>query len=136
MSTPKGTSKSRRRLTFAATARKVFRSLPVVGQPEAVGERPRTRGDCEDGPRPCPWFECKYHLATDVVQDRYGNREERPTRGWDWSKPSCSLDLADAGPMSLRAVASLMGLKNERVLAIERRAVSKARRYKREPDND
>ena len=31
--------------------------------------RPRTRGDCVSGPRPCPWVGCKYHLALDLLTD-------------------------------------------------------------------
>jgi hypothetical protein len=29
-------------------------------------ERPRTRGDCEDVVRPCPYVSCKYNLYLDV----------------------------------------------------------------------
>jgi hypothetical protein len=32
--------------------------------------RPRTRADCLDGPRPCPWFRCRYHLAFDWNPER------------------------------------------------------------------
>lgn len=28
--------------------------------------RPKTRGDCMTGPRPCPWLACRYHTAIDV----------------------------------------------------------------------
>lgn len=28
--------------------------------------RPRTRADCLEGPRPCPWVSCRYHLLTEV----------------------------------------------------------------------
>jgi hypothetical protein len=28
--------------------------------------RPQRRSDCEDGPRPCPWVGCRYHLWADV----------------------------------------------------------------------
>lgn len=30
--------------------------------------RPRTRGDCEDGPRPCPWVGCRYNLMLEVTE--------------------------------------------------------------------
>lgn len=32
-------------------------------------ERPRTRGDCEGGIRPCPYVSCKHNLFIDVVDE-------------------------------------------------------------------
>jgi hypothetical protein len=29
-------------------------------------DRPRTRADCIDGPRPCPWYGCRYHLGIKI----------------------------------------------------------------------
>ncbi len=29
-------------------------------------ERPKLRSECVDGPRPCPFVSCKYHLYLDV----------------------------------------------------------------------
>jgi transposase-like protein len=41
--------------------------LPVVQAELPWGEtRPRTRAECENRPRPCPWVSCKYHLFLDV----------------------------------------------------------------------
>jgi hypothetical protein len=31
--------------------------------------RPRTRGECKDGARPCPWAGCAHHLFLDVNAD-------------------------------------------------------------------
>lgn len=39
------------------------RGLPVLP------ERPRTRGDCVNGIRPCPWIACRYHLLFNVGSD-------------------------------------------------------------------
>src|ERR1019366_2346037 len=36
------------------------------GGGEGSGERPKTRGDCVDGPRPCPWAGCRQHLYLEV----------------------------------------------------------------------
>lgn len=33
---------------------------------DAPYERPRTRGECRDGFRPCPFVACKYHLYLDI----------------------------------------------------------------------
>jgi hypothetical protein len=32
-------------------------------------QAPRTRADCVDGPRPCPWAACRYHAALVVDAD-------------------------------------------------------------------
>lgn len=29
--------------------------------------RPRTRAQCQDGPRPCPWVACRHHLLLEVA---------------------------------------------------------------------
>lgn len=42
-------------------------------------ERPRTRADCENGERPCPWVSCKMHLLLDVMPSG-SLRLHNPTR--------------------------------------------------------
>ena len=44
--------------------------LPVL-------QRPRTRGECVDVPRPCPFVECRYNLKHDDV----GNRSRSGPKG-------------------------------------------------------
>src|SRR5688572_23421296 len=34
--------------------------------PETDYDKPRTRAECADGPRPCPFISCKHHLYVDV----------------------------------------------------------------------
>jgi hypothetical protein len=65
------------------------RALPVLA------DRPRTRGDCVDGPRPCPWVSCRYYLA----------HEEQ----------SCALDVADQGEHTPAEVAAYLGVTRQRV---------------------
>src|SRR5581483_1287305 len=72
--------------------------------------RPRTRGECVDGPRPCPWVGCRHHLALDVnyVFDgakRVPGETLRIHALLDPRDPdlevlaeTCSLDVADATP--------------------------------------
>ncbi len=50
--------------------------------------RPRTRGDCVDGPRPCPWSSCRHNLGLDVQRDG-------TIAFVDGLQDSCSLDVAD-----------------------------------------
>lgn len=52
------------------------RRLPILPSPPESGtraagssfydQRPQVRGDCENGPRPCPWVSCEYHLAIEL----------------------------------------------------------------------
>jgi hypothetical protein len=90
------------------------------------GVRPKTRGDCVDGPRPCLWVSCRYHLALDVhpvTGEIRGNIGD--------NKHTCALDVADDGPKSLAEVAKVLGISRERVLAIEQHGLAKARKYRR-----
>lgn len=65
---------------------------------------PPTRGDCVNGPRPCPYANCRYHLD---------------------AEPSCALDVADDGARELAEVGALLGVSAQRVHQIERAAIAK-----------
>lgn len=76
-------------------------------------ERPKTRADCIDGPRPCPWVGCRYHLALDVTTNgsiklNFPNLEiaELPE--------TCALDVAELKGQSIAQVAREMGLSDDR----------------------
>ena len=75
---------------------------------------PVTRGDCLDGPRPCPWRACRYHLGCEVRGK--GNGE------------SCALDLADRGGISMAEVAAALGVSKQRIEQIEAAALAKLNR--------
>lgn len=109
----------------------------------------RGQCDGTEGPRvrPCPWFGCKYHLGlahniepTETSPDgpnslrltgvqTVGPRDSKAK--WleasyqaleRWDDPdceSCSLDVADRGPHSLRQVASFDGTCKERIRQVE-----------------
>jgi hypothetical protein len=94
--------------------------------PEVAVERPRTRGDCADGPRPCPWVSCKHHLYLDVT--KHGSLKFNfPDREIDELRETCALDVAAGGPRHLVTVGELMNITRERVRQIERRALERAR---------
>lgn len=67
--------------------------------------RPKTRGDCVGGQRPCPWVGCKWHLAIDVneagslkINFPATNATDDLTDeyiDWDSMKETCSLDVVD-----------------------------------------
>jgi hypothetical protein len=147
------------------------------GIPALWPRRPRNRSECKDGPRPCPWVSCRYHLALDVHPEtetlklrgsaRFAERRseggralvanERPIelqrhkeRTKDGlsaeefvdavaesvvsDRPSCSLDIADIGGVTLEDCARAMGLTRERVRQIEAVALRETKHRTRRRD--
>lgn len=131
-----------RRAAFRASAKPVMEDLRrtsaarlrVMSEeyPEETAHlRPKTRGDCIDGIRPCPFVSCKHHLYLSVA--RNGNikvnfpdvgPEDLPT------DRSCTLDVADAGEHTLEEVGLLLGVVRERARQLEASAVAKVLRHK------
>jgi hypothetical protein len=71
-------------------------------------ERPRKRGDCLHGVRPCPWSQCRHHLG----------------RGPE----SCALDVVDrTDGLTLQEVADIVGITREGTRKAEIRALKKLR---------
>ena len=94
-------------------------------------KRPRTRADCSDVPRPCPWVGCRHNLYLDVSP-----AQPRTVRlSHPWREPhevppaeSCALDLATYhGPLEREDVAHVMGRDGERVRQIEEEALDTMR---------
>jgi hypothetical protein len=81
-------------------------------------DRPRTRGDCVDGPRPCGWVGCRHHLMLDVNENTGAIRANNGLEVEELEE-SCSLDVADRGGATLEEVAQLMNVSRERVRQIE-----------------
>jgi len=80
---------------------------------------PRTRGECIDGPRPCPHITCRFHLATKLLAGSKRLKVRRIPPGQD----TCALDVADRGRHTLEAIAARMGLTRERVRQIQEQAL-------------
>lgn len=103
----KRTTKTERRLLRADVAD----DFPDIG-------RPKTRGDCADGPRPCPWVACRYHLYVDVRPNgslRLPFPEQEP---WDLPE-TCALDVAERGGLTLEQAGYRTNLTRERVRQLE-----------------
>lgn len=83
--------------------------------------RPKTRGECADVPRPCPFVSCRHHLYLDV--DKNGSVIEHATDPTEMAV-SCSLDVADDGEMLLEEIGSIFGIGRERVRQIEASAIA------------
>jgi hypothetical protein len=129
----------RRTITVRAMIAEKRVRLPLIDDVLA-DERPKTRGECVDGPRPCPWAGCRYHLFLDI-DPWTGNLRLPPS-----DEPvedqiaamtdSCALDLADErGGMVLESIAPLLHLTRERVRQLEVKAVKLVQvRMKRRDD--
>ena len=100
------------------------RHLHVVSAPNEG--RPMTRGECVDGPRPCPWVSCRHHLAYEV-SPAGGLKEKFPGLELEQLPQTCSLDVADTGGMALDGVGALLNVTQERVRQIERSALESFR---------
>ncbi len=111
--------------------RRITRSELAAGRAElrALGadvsyERPRTRGECASVPRPCPYIACKYSLYLDVSETgsiilNFPHLEP----GQMPAEQSCSLDLAERGPMTLEDIAVVTNLTRERIRQVELKAL-------------
>lgn len=92
-----------------------------------VSTPPRTRADCEKGPRPCPWLACRYNLAPDAKRADHESRQFE-TRRSAGVTDTCALDVADRGEHTLEEVGELLGMTKERARQIEERGLAKFRR--------
>jgi hypothetical protein len=79
--------------------------------------RPTRRSDCADGPRPCPWVSCRYHLYLDVNE-----RTGRIVCKWPYITPTqldrlpetCALDVAERGGLGHREVGEVLNMSDAR----------------------
>lgn len=89
--------------------------------------RPRSRGDCRNAPRPCPWVSCKYHLYLDIVPQSGSIKMNFPDlEVWEMTE-TCALDVADRGGITLEDVGVLLNLTRERIRQVERSGIDKLR---------
>jgi len=109
-----GRMSKRRRLELA---------VEIKDEPEV--RRPQTRGECENGPRPCPFVSCRYHLYLDV-NPRNGNiRYNTDPKTTDATQlaESCALDVAESGARTLKEIGVLLNITRERVRQLENLAL-------------
>lgn len=101
--------------------------------PEAehsFADRPRTRAECVDGPRPCPFVSCRHHLYLEV-NARNGsitfNFPDVDVDELEMMPATCSLDVAARGRVTLITAGRMLSLTRERARQIERGALSALR---------
>lgn len=93
--------------------------------PPVVVERPRTRGECRDAMRPCPWVACKHHLYLDINPDTGSIKINFPDlEPWEL-KNTCAIDVAERGGVTLDEVGEIMNLSRERIRQVEVRGLLK-----------
>lgn len=93
--------------------------------PETDYDKPRTRQECLDGPRPCPYVSCKHHLYIDVSPRTGAIKLNFPDlEVWEMGE-SCALDVADRGGTTLEDVGAIMNLTRERIRQVEVKALAK-----------
>jgi hypothetical protein len=96
---------------------------------------PATRGECKDGPRPCPLVSCRFHLLLDVSKDGRlcrtipfdENAPESILEALSAMRETCALDVADQGGIFEWELAQLLNLRHTQLADIEARAQRKVK---------
>lgn len=109
---------------YRLEARAGAETMETIDYPADV-ERPKTRADCAEMPRPCPFVSCVHHLFLDVDHRSGSIRLNFPhLEVWEMEE-SCSLDVADRGGETLDVIGGLTNRTRERVRQIEMVALRK-----------
>ena len=88
-------------------------------------ERPRTRAECAQEARPCPWVSCKHHLYLDINPETGSIKINFPDlEPWEM-KHTCALDVADNGALTLEEIGIITNLTRERIRQVEVRGLIK-----------
>jgi hypothetical protein len=92
--------------------------------------RPKTRAECLDGERPCPFVSCKHHLYLDVSARTGAIKLNFPDlEVWEMTE-TCALDVADRGGTTLEEVGAIMNLTRERIRQVEVKGLAKLQALK------
>lgn len=84
--------------------------------------RPKNRSECADGPRPCYWVGCKYHIIHDIKNALWVLNVETLI---EKLPETCTLDVADMGHHTLGEIGDLLNVSRERIRQIESNAFKK-----------
>ena len=96
--------------------------------------RPRTRAECSQEARPCPWVACKHHLYLDINPETGSIKINFPDlEPWELQH-TCALDVAERGGITLEEVGEIMNLTRERIRQVEVRGLLKLKMGSPSPD--
>ena len=95
--------------------------------------RPKTRGDCVERRRPCPFVGCRHHLFMEVtpagsIKMPFGPSEDALFE----MAETCSLDVADRGDHDMNRIGQYLGVTAARVQQEVADALKKLRTYAEE----
>lgn len=92
--------------------------------------KPKTRAECLEGDRPCPFVSCKHHLYLDVSARTGAIKLNFPDlEVWEMTE-TCALDVADRGGTTLEEVGAIMNLTRERIRQVEVKGLAKLQALK------
>ena len=108
---------------------KVVNADSIVVTEDLDAMRPKTREDCKNSERPCPWVGCRHNLYLDINPSTGSIKMNFPDAEPGDLIYSCILDIVDvyAEGVCLEDVASMMNLTRERVRQIEAAAGARVR---------
>ncbi len=117
---PRSKTIAMKRMTRAELQAGAVMYPPVVGI-----ERPRTRAECSQEQRPCPWVSCKHHLYLDINPETGSIKINFPDlEPWEM-KHTCALDVAEQGALTLEEIGLITNLTRERIRQVEVRGLIK-----------
>lgn len=90
---------------------------PIEFDLEAL--RPKTRGECANGIRPCPWAGCRYSLYLEVDPDTGSIKINHPKLELEQLADTCALDVAERGGLTLEEVGQLLNVTRDRARQLE-----------------
>lgn len=92
--------------------------------------KPKTRAECLEGERPCPFVSCKHHLYLDVSARTGAIKLNFPDlEVWEMTE-TCALDVSDRGGTTLEEVGAIMNLTRERIRQVEVKGLAKLQALK------
>jgi hypothetical protein len=94
---------------------------------ELTKNRPHTRADCVNSPRPCVFVSCKYNLYLDVNPETGSIKLNFPDKELWELEYTCALDVAEKGGITLEEVGEIMNLTRERIRQVETKGLEKVR---------
>lgn len=112
------------------TAAMAGEALAEAEAAELEAARPRTRGDCAGGERPCPWASCRHHLLWEQGGAWDGGvlrSDDELLDLLDRMPATCALDAADEGGLNLAEAGRLLDITRERMRQIETRILDPER---------